>query len=255
MATPAQVLGDASTWVTSQVPYVWGGITRFGADCSGFTQAVYAEMGYTISRTSQQQATDGTAVALGPSGNVLANAKPGDLLIYSEPGEGAASHVSLYAGGGLDYEESQPGQNAHLIADTANLIGIRRIISATGATMGNVATAPFQVTPGPTNTTRYTGQVSPSTGGGAAQLDSVTSDIGGAVAGPILAWASDYGVRAALVIFGAALLLVGLWRLIGGTERVIAPPSVPSSTSSPSPAPGRRSRTAGDAEEAAEVAG
>lgn len=71
-------------------PYVWGGtsLTK-GADCSGFTQSVYAHFGYYLNRTSRDQAKNGTPVD-------LEDIQPGDLLFYSYGG--VIGHVAIYAG-------------------------------------------------------------------------------------------------------------------------------------------------------------
>jgi uncharacterized protein YgiM (DUF1202 family) len=72
--------------------YVWGG-TRLGSgvDCSGFTQAIYRVMGYTISRTSRSQAVGGTKIS-------ASQLKPGDLVFYGS--SSYISHVAIYIGNG-----------------------------------------------------------------------------------------------------------------------------------------------------------
>ena len=73
-------------------PYVYGGTSLTnGADCSGFTQSVFANFGISLSRTAADQSYGGTAVDLG-------SIQPGDLLFYSDGG--GISHVAIYMGGG-----------------------------------------------------------------------------------------------------------------------------------------------------------
>lgn len=73
-------------------PYVYGGTSLTnGTDCSGFTQGVYRHFGISISRTSREQATNGTAVSLD-------NVKPGDLIFYKNGS--TIGHVALYIGDG-----------------------------------------------------------------------------------------------------------------------------------------------------------
>lgn len=68
-------------------PYVAGGTSLTnGADCSGFTQSVYKQYGYSIPRTSTAQRSAGKEVS-------YAEAQPGDLICY-------AGHVAIYLGGG-----------------------------------------------------------------------------------------------------------------------------------------------------------
>ena len=81
-------------------PYVWGGtsLTK-GTDCSGFTQSIYKKYGISISRTSRSQANDGTKITMD-------QAKPGDLIFYSQ--NGTINHVAMYIGGGQVIHASNP---------------------------------------------------------------------------------------------------------------------------------------------------
>ena len=76
-------------------PYLWGGRTEWGVDCSGLVQALYAARGVTLPRDSDQQASAGEHVALSGSG---AGYVVGDLLFFAE--RERISHVALWAGSG-----------------------------------------------------------------------------------------------------------------------------------------------------------
>jgi gamma-D-glutamyl-L-lysine dipeptidyl-peptidase len=69
-------------------PYLWGGKTPFGVDCSGFTQQVFKIAGYKLLRDASQQARQGTEVA------GLDQVKPGDLAFFTNH-KGKVSHVGI----------------------------------------------------------------------------------------------------------------------------------------------------------------
>lgn len=73
-------------------PYVAGGTSLTnGADCSGFVQSVFADCGYSLPRSSREQAASGREVSLD-------QIQPGDLLFYTKGG--SINHVALYIGNG-----------------------------------------------------------------------------------------------------------------------------------------------------------
>ena len=66
-------------------PYLWGGRTPYGIDCSGFSQQVYKLSGLKLSRDANQQALEGKGIK-------LKNAKPGDLAFF---GKDRINHVGI----------------------------------------------------------------------------------------------------------------------------------------------------------------
>lgn len=79
------------------IPYVWGGTSTRGFDCSGLTGYVLNGVGIKVPRVSDAQSNVGPHIS-------LANAKPGDLIGFSGGG-----HIAIYVGNGMMVEAPRPG--------------------------------------------------------------------------------------------------------------------------------------------------
>lgn len=82
------------------VPYVWGGTSPSGFDCSGLVQYVYAENGISIPRVTYTQQAAATPVS-------FSDLQPGDLVFWG----GSAYHVGIYIGDGKYIHSPAPGQS------------------------------------------------------------------------------------------------------------------------------------------------
>ena len=81
-----QLLNTAFLFLNT--PYLWGGKTPFGIDCSGFTQMVYKLNGYGLLRDASQQATQGETLSF------IEESEPGDLAFFDNQ-EGVITHVGI----------------------------------------------------------------------------------------------------------------------------------------------------------------
>ena len=87
------------------VPYVYGGTTPSGFDCSGFVQYVYSHFGVNLPRTTTQQENCGTQIP-------VSQAQPGDLYFWGP--KGSTYHVAICVGNGKYIAAPEPGQSVSI---------------------------------------------------------------------------------------------------------------------------------------------
>ena len=107
-ATPDAVIARAKRYLNT--PYLWGGRSVFGIDCSGFTQSVMRFFGISLLRDAYQQATQGEGIGF------LQETNGGDLAFFDNA-EGRITHVGILL-------------NDHSIIHAAGKVRIDRIDSA-----------------------------------------------------------------------------------------------------------------------------
>jgi len=112
MAPPsAGVIAMAASF--AGLPYVYGGTTPSGFDCSGFTQYIFGQIGINLPRTAEEQRQYARPIS---------NPQAGDLVFFGAP----AHHMGIYAGNGMMWDSPHTGST----------VGLRAIYS--GATYGQV---------------------------------------------------------------------------------------------------------------------
>ncbi|WP_446899875.1 C40 family peptidase [Clostridium sp. LBM24168] len=116
-ASSSAIVAYASNFLG--VPYVWGGTSPSGFDCSGLVQYVYAHFGVSLPRTSQAQQGVGTPVS-------RENLQPGDLVFFGSP----AYHVGIYVGNGSYINAPKTGDVVKIATiSRSDFSGGRRILN------------------------------------------------------------------------------------------------------------------------------
>lgn len=116
--TGADVVADAKKYLG--VPYVFGGTSASGLDCSGLVQRVFKDLGIDVPRLVSGQSKVGTEV---PS---LAQAQPGDLIVTN-----GGEHIVIYAGNGKVIHAPSEGRNVSLVDNwmkDSDIVTIRRVV-------------------------------------------------------------------------------------------------------------------------------
>ena len=121
------------------IPYVWGGSTPKGFDCSGLMQYVYAENGININRVADDQ-WHGAGLKI----TSMESLRPGDMVFFGESGSDYASHVGMYVGNGQMIHAPHTGTTIQY-ADIFNsnyyrgrFLGGKRLVAYASGTKGAV---------------------------------------------------------------------------------------------------------------------
>jgi gamma-D-glutamyl-L-lysine dipeptidyl-peptidase len=120
--------------------YLWGGITPWGADCSGLVQSVFALHGVQLRRDAWQQAQQGE-----PGPPALLDAEAGDLLFFSDRVDGHITHVAIALGsrrlvhlalgrGGYAVEQLDDERDPYVQKLRERYVHARRVLTTAGET-------------------------------------------------------------------------------------------------------------------------
>jgi cell wall-associated NlpC family hydrolase len=125
----ATAISKAMDLARRAVPYVWGGTTSNGVDCSGLLYYAFNAAGIKVPRyRARDWGQIGQAVS-------LADARPGDVIYFDEPGD--TDHVGLYIGNGLMVQAPTTGDHVR-VTSVGRPTSIRRVFD--DAAFGTIAT-------------------------------------------------------------------------------------------------------------------
>ena len=169
---PASDVVDLKAWIDSAVPteknivetakqfcgfpYVWGGTSIKGVDCSGLSKSAYFLNGYILRRDASQQCKTGDSVDVHRfvegdyTKEALSNLRPGDLVFFGRKAENGrrerVTHVAIYMGDGMIIHSSNivrinsliPGEKDYY-AGSRRMLKARRIIGTADQGKGVVS--------------------------------------------------------------------------------------------------------------------
>lgn len=209
------------------VPYVWGGSSPSGFDCSGLVYYVLSQLGISAPRTSQAQ----YAWAKPVSPQAL---QPGDLVFLNFPGESGAGHVMIWLGGNKVLQAPSTGQRVKVSSFNPQAPGTNEW-GATVVGYGRVPGLAYKGEATAGSSGGGGGVVSDVTGAASGAYNSVTglfSGVTGAASGAISGAESvssflgklldpSFWIRVLEVVGGFVLVMLGLYlltRSIGTTD-------------------------------------
>lgn len=121
-----KLIKESNTYIG--VPYLWGGTTKKGLDCSAFVKNVYYSIGIILPRVSRDQAKVGRSVS-------LANARKGDLIFFeTDPKRpNTVSHVGMYIGNGKMIHASSGSSKVVVVSLNqgyfmSKMVSVKRIV-------------------------------------------------------------------------------------------------------------------------------
>lgn len=127
-------------WVLQNMigtPYVWGGDSRSGVDCSGLMQLAYQQFGINIPRVTYDQINAGQIV------RSIGSAQAGDLVFFDSDHNGTPSHVGMYMGNGQIVVADTTGTTVRVrsLSQEDRIVGITRIpgVVSTNNDFGSLA--------------------------------------------------------------------------------------------------------------------
>lgn len=135
-STPDAIARTAERYFVG-ASYQWGGVTPWGADCSGFVQAIYGLHGVTLPRDAWQQALEGA-----DAGRDVSRLAAADLLFFSDRPDRHVTHVGLALGdgrmahvalgrGGFALERLDDGSDPFVRALLERFVFAKRILNGT----------------------------------------------------------------------------------------------------------------------------